>query len=152
MSARDPWLEYRLRRIEFRNGAEIGFRRARMLYNEDDHIIAIEHIDASSQKIDDTLKEIANPYGDLPEIKTLYYDMVVTIDGRKPVTLGFYHPMKRGAQVNLMPPEPGRSRLFFSQADGKPMFTKEWTLRDVSDGEIDSDKAVWQFHGYKHER
>ncbi len=150
MSA-DPWLEYRLRRIEFQNGAEIGFRRARMLYNEDDHIIAIEHVDASSQKIDDTLAEIADQAGNLPDMKTIFYDMVVTMPGRKPVKLGFYHPMKHGAGVRLLPREPGRSRLFFAQAGGKPMFTKEWTLRDVSDGEIDSDKRVWQFHGYKHE-
>lgn len=147
MSKNDHWLEYRLRAIEFQNGAKLGFNRARMLYNEDDQIIAIEHIDAPGRALDDALAEIANPDGSLPEMKTIFYDMV--IEGYAPI--GFYHPMKRGTGVRLLPREPGRSRLFFAQKGGKSMFTKEWTLRDVSEGAIDSDKHVWQFHGYRHE-
>ncbi len=138
MSKRDPWVEYRLRRIEFQNGAQVGFRRARMLYNEDDHIIAIEHI----------LAEIADAEGNLPELKTIFYD--IHAEGYAPIK--FFHPMQRFNEVRLLPPEAGRSRLFFAQARGRPMFTKEWTLRDVSEGQIDSGKKVWQFHGYKHER
>lgn len=147
MSTRDPWLEYHLRALEFQNGAKLGFRRARMLYNEDDYIVAIEHVDAPLNFVDEKLAEIANAAGDLPELKTIYYDMVV--EGHKP--LRFYHPLKRGAHVRLLPREPGRSRLFFTQANGTPMFSKDYTLREVSRGEIPSDKAVWQFHGYRHD-
>lgn len=141
-----PWLEYRLRRLVFRNGGELGFRGARMLYNEDDHIIALEEIAASQQLIDQALAEVANADGTLGEIKTIYYDMIVT--GHKP--LKFYHPIGPGARVRLLPRERGRSRLFFAQEDGAPMFSKNFTLRSVSEGQIDSDKRVWQFHGYKH--
>ena len=148
MSDRGPWLEYRLRRIEFQNGAEIGFRRARMLYNEDDHIIAIEHVDEPSWRVDEILAEIADRRGNLPELKTIFYDMV--IEGYPPIR--FFHPMEPGTGVRLLEREPGRSRLFFAQRNGEPMFTKEWTLRDVSEGAIDSDRRVWQFHGYRHER
>lgn len=147
MSARDPWIEYRLRSLEFQNGARVGFRRARMLYNEDDHIIAIEHIDAPGFEIDQVLAEVADPYGAIPELKTIFYDMEV--EGHTPIR--FYHPMKRGASVQLLPREANRSRLFFAQKSGAPMFSKDYTLRDVSEGKIDSDKAVWQFHGYRHE-
>ncbi len=148
MSRADPWVEYRLRRIEFQNGAEVGFRHARMLYNEDDHIIAIEHIDAPSWKIDEILAEIADAEGNLPELKTIFYDMAV--EGHAPIR--FFHPMRPFNEVRILDREPGRSRLFFAQGDGRAMFTKEWTLRDVSEGKIDSDKPVWQFHGYRHER
>lgn len=141
-------MEYRLRSLEFQNGARIGFVNARMLYNEDEHIIAIEQIGAPGPRIDDVLDAVRDRNGDMPELKTIYYDMM--IDGEKPIR--FYHPIKRGADVRLMPRESGRSRLFFAQSDGAPMFSKDYTLRDVSEGKINSSKAVWQFHGYKHER
>ncbi len=101
------WLEYRLRSLEFQNGARLGFTRARMLYNEDDHIIAIEQIGAAGWEIDDALGEIANARGELPDLKTIYYDM--EIEGEK--TIRFYHPMKPGSKVRLLPREPGRPPL-----------------------------------------
>jgi hypothetical protein len=147
MSA-SPWLEYRLEKLAFHNRGELGFRRARMLYNEQDHIIAIEHLDSSRQDIDAALREIANADGSLPAIKTIYYEM--RVDGYRPMAF-FYHPLKREAEVFLLPREAGRTRLFFRQVDGRPMFSKDWTLREVSRGKIPSDRAVWQFHGYQHE-
>lgn len=147
MSA-DPWIVYRLRRIEFQNGAVLGFGRARMGYDDaNGDRIRIDHIDAPSAEIDRALSAIVDSRGYLPELKTIFYDMEV--EGHAPIR--FYHPMKRGTGVRLLPPRARSSMLYFGQEDGDSMFTKEWTLRDVSEGEIDSDKRVWQFHGYKHE-
>lgn len=143
-----PWLEYRLEALEFHNGGKLGFKRARMLYNPGDHIIAIEHLDADPAAIDDALRAVANPDGTLPEIKTIFYEM--RIEGFPPMAL-FFHPLNRGAGVYLLQRERGRARLFFQQKDGRPIFSKNYTLREVTRGKVPSDRAVWQFHGYKHE-
>ncbi len=142
------WIDYVLRKLEFANGAVLGFRGAVMLYREDNRGIAIEHPDWSTQDIDASLREIANADGTLPPIKTIFYDM--KIEGVKNYPM-FFHPLKREANVRLLPREKGRTVLFFEQADGRTIFSKDFTLRDVTQGAIDSDQAVWQFHGYKHE-
>ncbi len=144
-----PWLEYRLEKLEFQNGAAITFRGARMLYNEDDHVIAIERIGATTAEIDRALDAIREARtGAYPEIKTIFYEM--RVDGFPPMAF-FYHPLGKGAGVYLQPRRPGDRVLFFFQRDGLPMFSKQWTLREVSRGKIPSDRAVWQFHGYRHE-
>lgn len=150
MSARDPYIEYRLESIEFHNGAILGFRKARMWYNDDGEAIRIDNVDAGALEIDQVLREIADPKtGEIPDIKEVNYSILVHGYGR----FGFYHPMQPGTGVKLLPPERGGSRLHFEQQQpGRKMFTKEWTLRDVTEGQIDSNKAVWQWHGYKHER
>lgn len=147
-----PWLEYRLERLAFHNGAELGFTRARMRYNPSDHVIAIEHLDASTSVIDDALRRISIAGDDgqteLPAIKTIYYEM--RIEGYPPFAF-FFHPVSRGAQIYLLPRQPGRALLHFMQRDERPMFSKNYTLREVTRGKVPSDRAVWQFHGYKHE-
>lgn len=148
MSTETPWLEYRLEKLEFHNGAVLGFRRARMLYNTEAAAIKIEHLDSSPQHIDDSLREIANPDGTLPEIKTIYYEMRVS--GFPPMAF-FWHPIGKGAEIRIEPPRAGQTVLIFRQADGRAMFSKDYTLRDVTRGKIDSSRAVWQFHGFKHE-
>lgn len=147
-TAAAPWLEYRLESLEFQNGAKLGFRDARMLYNEGDHIIAIEQIGATPAEIDRALATIRNPDGTIPPIKTIFY--AIRVEGHREPFF-FYHPIQPGAGVQLLPREKGRTRLFFSQENGRPMFSKDWTLSDITAGKIRSDKKVWQFHGWRHE-
>lgn len=142
------WIDYVLRKLVFHNGAVLGFRGAKMLYRDDDRGIAIENPDWSAQDIDASLREIADPDGTLPPIKTIFYDMKIEGVPNYPM---FFHPLAPGANVRLLPRERGRTVLFFEQADGRKIFSKNFTLRDVTQGKIDSDQAVWQFHGYKHE-
>lgn len=143
-----PWLEYRLEKLEFRNGAALGFRNALMRYNPDDHVMLIEPPDASPQEIDAMLAEVADARtGEIPEIKAIYYS--IKIDGYPRVKL--LHPLQAGARVRLLPRQAGQAHLYFFQEDSLPMFSKEWTIRDVTRGEIPSDKNVWQFHGWRHE-
>lgn len=143
-----PHLEYRLERLEFRNGAALGFRNALMRYNPDDHVLMIDHVDAAPQQIDDMLAEIADQRtGEIPEIKTILY--TIKIEGYPRVKL--FHPLKKGARVRLMPRQAGASHLFFFQEEELPMFSKDWSIRDVTRGEIPDDKRVWQFHGWRHE-
>ena len=65
---------------------------------------------------------------------------------------GFYHPLKTGSGVRI---RSGRSgEYFFAADDGRPMFSKNYTAADVTRGRIPRDlagRAVWQFHGYRHE-
>jgi hypothetical protein len=148
MHTKAAQLTYRLERLEFRNGAELGFRRARMRYHVDNRSILIDQVDSSPQEIDRALAEIADDSGMLPEIKTIFYEMVLT--GNQPIKM-FYHPLEKGAGVRLERRPRGLTALIFSQEDGREMFSKEWTLRDVTAGKIDSDFNVWQFHGWRHE-
>ncbi len=148
MSAEKPWLEYRLEALEFHNGAKLGFRDARMRYADDDREILIERLGMPPGAVDSTLRSIAGKDGKLPPIKTIFYEMRVAGYPREAF---FFHPIKRGALVVLQPRQNGQNVLFFSQAEGRPIFSKDWTLRDVTQGRIPIDRAVWQFHGYKHE-
>lgn len=148
MANESPWLEYRLEKLEFHNGAVLGFRHARMRYNTEAATIMIEHLDSSPQQIEDSLREISRRDGSLPEIKTIFYEMCVT---GYPSMAFFWHPISQGAEIRLLPPRSNSSVLYFRQADGLPMFSKDYTLSDVTRGRIASDRAVWQFHGYRHE-
>lgn len=143
-----PWLEYRLEALEFHNGAKLGFRGARMLYRDDDREIAIDRLGLPPAAVDAKLREIANPSGVLPRIRTIFYEMVVPGYPREAF---FFHPIHQRADVRLQRRTNGENVLYFSQAKGRTMFSKDWTLRDVTEGRIPIDRAVWQFHGYKHE-
>lgn len=139
------WLEYRLEKLAFHNGAILGFKKARMLYRDDDREILIERLGAPPPAVDKVLRQVQS---DRTPIRTIYYEM--RVKGYPPENF-FYHPMGRGARVYLEQRKSGENVLFFNNADGNTLFSKEWTLRDVTQGRIPLDKAVWQFHGYKHE-
>jgi hypothetical protein len=142
-------LEYRLERLEFQNGAALAFRRARMWYHEDGDDIVIDQVDTSPQEIDSMLAEIAEPDGTLPEIREIVYNM--KLSGYPPIAF-FYHPIKgKGVGVRLERRPKGTAVLSFSQEDARSMFSKQWTLREVTNGKISSEKNVWQFHGWRHE-
>jgi hypothetical protein len=138
-----PWLEYRPEALEFFGGGRVEFPAdARMLYNEEDNVILLEnpgHLTGS---------RLASYVADHAELKRIEYSMLVDVDGRQR-RLGFYHPLNRGADVRLSQNDQGD--IFFFNTQGRPLFTKDWTLREVSRGTIPSNRAVWQFHGYKHE-
>ncbi len=144
-----PWLEYRLESLEFQNGAVLGFNGARMWYRYDDNKeIAIDRLKMPPAAVDAMFATVRNGARDLPEIKTINYEM--RVQGYVPQAF-FYHPMKRGVGVRLEPRLKGQNMLYFSQKDGRPIFSKDWTLRQVTNGQIPIDRAVWQFHGYQHE-
>ncbi|MGH6754599.1 MAG: hypothetical protein ACREDP_20790 [Bradyrhizobium sp.] len=143
-----PWLEYHLEKLAFHNGAVLGFTDARMLYRDDDREIAITQLKTPPAQVDRTINAIRLPGGQLPEIKTIYYEM--RVEGY-PSEAYFFHPMKKGVGVVLEPRPNGKNVLYFDQRDGRTIFSKDWTLRDVTQGRIPLDRAVWQFHGYQHE-
>lgn len=145
----DPdWLVYRLEALEFHNGAKLGFRHAQMFYREDSREILIDRLGIPPAAVDATLRKIANPDGSLPAIKTIFYEMRVKGYPREAF---FFHPVSRDASLHLDPRPKGENKLYFNQRDGRPIFSKGWTLREVTQGRIPLDRAVWQFHGYKHE-
>lgn len=148
MSTEKPWLEYWLEALEFHNGAKIGFRGARMLYRDDNLEVAIDRLGFPPAAVDSTLKSVENPDGTLPEIKTIFYFMKA--EGY-PEEAFFFHPISRGAKVRIERRRAGENVLYFNQTQGRPIFSKEWTLRQVTQGRIPIDRAVWQFHGFKHE-
>ncbi len=143
----EPWLTYQLRKLVFHGTpGTLNFRggAGQMLYNEADQIVAIRGLNTPQTKVAEILGALERN-GRLPDLKTIYYDMKV--DGH-PSPLRFYHRLQRGARVHL---EEGDRVIFIRNQYGRPIFSKEYMLRDVSRGTIDSPKHVWQFHGYKHE-
>ncbi len=146
MKAQTPWLEYRLEGLEFFNGAEIGFKNARMLYREDDREILIERLGVPPAAVDSVLRSAGIGPGE--KIRTIYYEMRFA---GYPSEAFFFHPLQRGANVVLKPRPKGENTLYFEQAEGWPIFSKDWTARDVTQGRVPDDRRVWQFHGYKHE-
>jgi hypothetical protein len=144
-SRQKPWLEYRLERLAFWNGAELGFRNARMLYRDDSREIVIDRLGAPPALVDKTVREVM---GAQSPIKTIFYEM--RVHGYPRVAF-FYHPIPRSVRVMLEPRPNGQNVLYFSQKNGDPIFSKDWTLREVTGGKIPIDQAVWQFHGAGHE-
>ncbi len=138
MSNAPLWLEYRPDRLDFAGGRPMKFGpSARMLYNPTENIIAIE-----------------NPGTTVPpesvgkEIRRIEYAMLVNVPEWRGV-IPFFHPLKAGSGVRVTTND--RGELFFMNDHGAPLFSKDWTLRDVSRDQIRSNRAVWQFHGYRHE-
>ncbi len=149
MPDQKPWLEYHLEKLAFQNGAILGFGPGtRMQYRNDDREIAIERFGVPPAAVDAAVRGVLNPDGSMPEVKTIYYEMRVQGYPREAF---FYHPMKRGVGVMLEARPRGQNVLYFSQKNGRTIFSKDWTLRDVTQGRIPIDRAVWQFHGYQHE-
>jgi hypothetical protein len=142
------WLEYRLEALEFFNGAKIGFKNARMRYRDDNREILIERLGAPPWTVDRTLAAAGVADGKAQPIKTIYYEMRFAGFPREAF---FFHPLARGANVFLEPRPTGQNVLFFKQAEGRPIFSKDWTAREVTQGRVADDRRVWQFHGYKHE-
>lgn len=136
-------LSYRLRSLEFQNAARIGFTEARLLYNETDQIVAVVIFDETRS----AFNAVKRVVGEDLELKTIFYDM--ELPEIQPIR--FFHEMKKGAGVVVLPSQDNGVSFFIAQRDGRPIFTKEWNLNDVSEGRIPSTKSVWQFHGYKHE-
>lgn len=137
-----PWLEYRLDALNLDGGVRVAFpHTSRLLYNPADKIIAVETTD--QKRLSLIRRGLVGR-----ELRRIEYAMLVEFDGRHHV-LRFFHPMKPGNGVVLMAND--RQQLFFANREGRPLFSKQWTLRDVSRGKIKSDFAVWQFHGWRHE-
>lgn len=143
------WLQYRPHRLAFRGGDEIIFPlSARMLYQEDEHMIGLE----LPAKVEAHYVAALRAGRFKRELKTIEYEMLVNLPGIRR-ELPFRHRMEEGAGLSLKASLNGH--LYFDNKDGAPIFSKDYTLHDVSygskGGQIDSDRPVWQFHGYRHE-
>lgn len=141
-------LAYHLEALEFHNGAKLGFRNAKMLYRDDSREIALVEFGIPPLALDAAIRKIENPDGTLPPLKTIFYEMRMPGYPREAF---FFHPISRGAEVQLERRAPGGNVLYINQTAGRTIFSKDWTLRQVTQGRIPLDRAVWQFHGYKHE-
>lgn len=138
------WLEYRLDALTLEGGRKLHFPTStRLLYNPADHVIAIETTGPKRKQI------LERPDLLGAELRRIEYAMLVNLPPHPRMVMRFYHPMNPGNGVRLAKND--RGQLFFRQQNGAPLFSKDYTLRDVSRGAIDSDRAVWQFHGWKHE-
>ncbi len=143
--AKRPWLEYTLEELEFYNHARLGFENAQMRYRDDEQEIVITRLKSPPLHVDRVVRQVM---ADRSPIKTIYYEMRVA--GYPPQAF-FYHPMAAGAEVFLEPRPNGQNVLYVNQKGGNTIFSKDWTLSQVTDGKIPIDRPVWQFHGYKHE-
>ncbi len=147
--------DYQLNRLTFEGGGKMLFpKTARMRYGDAHRGIWIEMTRGARFVPPHLLAKIegegtrARVVNDPPELRRIEYKMFVTVDGVLE-SFGFYHVLKPGSGVVLARFDDGD--LFFQNADQASMFTKDFTLRDVTGGEIDSGFKVWQFHGYRHE-
>ncbi len=146
MIGEKQWLEYVPEEITFNDGRTIIFpASARMVYDPGQNALGLELSKETKDKIAATL---ARYYSEPPELRRIEYAMRIDLpEGKR--TVHFFHPLKPGNGVVL---NVGRDGNFFVyQASQEPMFSKKWTVADVTRGQINSDRAVWQFHGYRHE-
>lgn len=134
-------VEYRLMSLEFRNGLpenqnRLGFRAALLLHDKARRAVVIEGIDTPGPERDRLLK-LLSPF----ELSAIRYE--IRTPELPPVP--FCHPFPRGSGVSL-----GRfgetDDLFLSRRGGKPFFSDNFTLRDVTEGRIDSSQSAYQFH------
>ncbi len=106
MSTAPLWLEYRLDKLTFQNGVAIKFPpSARMLYEPDDHVIAIELTPAQRATIKQRIP-VRPDSAPTFELRRIEYSMLVNLPAAagKPGarrTLHFFHPLKKGAGVRL---------------------------------------------------
>ncbi len=141
--------DYQLNRLTFQNGETLNFPAStRLRYGDQHRGVWIEMPRDVRKQIMARIAERHDPKLKFQELKKIEYAMIVTVDGRAR-SFGFFHNLKPGTGVGLGRFDDGD--LFFDQANGDSLFTKNYTLRDVSQGKIDSDFPVWQFHGYRHE-
>ena len=143
--AHPDWLEYRLEKLAFHNGAELGFKNAQMLYRDDNREIVITRLGSPPLAVDQAFRDVMAAKS---PIKTIYYEM--RVKGYRRVAF-FYHPIPAQVKVMLEPRPTGQNVLYFSQRGGDPIFSKDWTLDEVTGGKIPLENKVWQFHGAGHE-
>ncbi len=147
--SRPTHFDYQLNRLTFQNGEKLNFPAStRMRYGDQHPGVWIEMDRDTRRKITAALLARHNPKLKPQELRRIDYKMLLTIDGGQRA-FGYKHFLKPGNGVRLERFDDGD--LFFAEDHGASMFTKNYTLRDVTDGEIDSSFPVWQFHGYQHE-
>lgn len=142
-------MDYQLNRLVFQNGEKLNFPAAtRLRYGDQHHGVWIEMPKPERKRIVAELVQHNRPEAKFQELRRIEYSMLLTVDGR-PLRFRFFHVLKPGCGVGLERFDDGD--LFFQEERQGSMFTKNYTFRDVTRGEVDSDGRVWQFHGYKHE-
>lgn len=141
------WLEYRPDRIAFTDSRSLNFPgSARMLYSDEANVVALELPYKTESQIRRRFTFDADGKYHWP-IKRIEYAMLIDLPEGKE-TVRFFHPLTAGAEVYLAKNDQGN--FFIGNRDGRRMFTKDRTVNDVTEGRIPSNRAVWQFHGYKH--
>ncbi len=141
------WLEYRPEDLFFRDGEKVSFNRAaRMGYSEEANLIGLDLTGADLAKLGQQLG-LARDAQYPSELRRINYSMLIDLPEGKE-TVGFKHFMDVGAGIYVV--RGGDGSYFFGNRDGRRMFTKDRTVNDVTEGTIPSNRAVWQFHGYRH--
>lgn len=141
------WLEYRPEGLFFRNGETVRFSSAaRMGYSEAAGLIAL---DLDARDVSQLRGKVALPRKTHypSELRRIEYSMLIDLPEGKE-TVRFEHFLDKGADVYLARGEDGT--YVIGNMDSRRMFTKDRTVNDVTEGTIPSNRAVWQFHGYKH--
>ncbi len=142
-------MDYQLNRLVFQNGEDLKFPAAtRLRYGDQHNGVWIEMPPDVRRRVISQILLRNDPTKKFQELRRIEYSMLLTVDGRT-LRFVFYHVLKPGSGVGLERFDDGD--LFFQEARQGSMFTKDYTFRDVTRGEVDSDGRVWQFHGYKHE-
>lgn len=135
------WLEYRLELLKFCNGAEIRIRRRdaekpRLLFNDSDHIVAIDNLRMRAEDIDALVHPIL-------DIELSQIDYRVCTEGFSSVR--YYHPKMCGQRVFILPRMSGDRTLRMRQANGRAFFSPRYTLDEITQGKVPSAQRVWQF-------
>lgn len=133
------WLEYRLELLKFCNGKLLRVPRggrARLLFNDDDRVVAIDHLDMPAPAIDAAIRPVM-------DVQICQIDYRIKTDGFSAVH--YYHPQMNGHQVYLLPRMSGDNSLRIRQRNGRAFFSKNYTLREITKGKVPSDQKVWQF-------
>jgi hypothetical protein len=133
-------VEYRLMSLEFRNGRpenerRLGFRSVMLLHDDRQKAVVIE----GGGKLDAREKQLLGALCNF-EISTIRYE--IQAKGYPPVP--FCHPFPKGTNVMLRPLV-GTTQLFLHREGNKRFFSDNFTLRDVSEGKIDSGQKAYQF-------
>lgn len=132
-------VEYRLMSLEFRNGRaenerRLGFRAAFLFHDDRQRAVVIEGVRNPEPGVFEEL----SPF----EISAIRYE--IRAEGFAPVP--YCHPFPSGTGVFLQAIAGDADNLFLARRNQLPFFSDDFTLRDVSNGRIQSNQAAYQFH------
>lgn len=141
----ETWPEYNFEEITFRNGAAVLVKNSpRLLYNESAQTVAIYGLNPRDHRR--LLDSSASPLKDIFYFITVYDKA----GGKELWRHRFRHPFPKGTTVCILPPPDGddtppRPTLFVRNKAGTRLFSSSFTVRDVTDGAIQSDTRAFQF-------
>lgn len=135
-------IQYRLLSLEFWNGKpenarRLGFTSAMILHDPERNAAVIDGIRAP-ESVRDGLLDKLSPY----PVRAIRYE----IQADDFPAIPFCHPFPEKAKVMLGAVNNDPDQLFLSRKNGKPFFSDNFALRDITEGRINSSQRVYQFH------